>query len=257
MEIENKNEHHNFILNMKVSCIEYELALKKIIYWAAQANSKYVCISNVHMCMEVFDSLAYKKIVNEADLILPDSTILRFSQRLLTKSNVGGTKKGVDMVLDLCELASLESMSIGLYGSTDSTIEKFKSKLEKSYPQLKINYKYSPPFRELTKTESEKIVCDINNSGVKILFVGLGCPKQERWMAAHKDELKCVMLGVGAAFDFIAGTTKTSPDWVHKYGLEWLYRLCTEPKRLWRRYLYNNPRFIWYFILQLFGKKYT
>ena len=251
MKSENDNKFYNFILNMKVSCIEYNLALDKIINWTNQSGSKYVCVSNVHMCMETFDSLNYRKVVNEADLNLPDSTVLRFAQKLLTNSKLGKTKKGVDIVLDLCRLATQNSLSIGLYGSTENTIDKFTSQLEKLYPQLKIDYKYSPPFRILTEAENEKIINEINKSGIKILFVGLGCPKQERWMAEHKNELNCVMLGVGAAFDFIAGTTKSSPDWVHKYGFEWLYRLCIEPKRLWKRYLYNNPRFVWYLFLQL------
>lgn len=257
MKIENDREHHNFILYMKVNCIKYDLALKKIINWAIKGSSKYICIPNVHMCMEIFDSPNYRKIVNESDLNLPDSAVLRFAQRSLTKSDVGNIKKGSDIVLDLCSLASAGAIAVGLYGSTIDTIDKLENQLEKSFPNLRVSYKYSPPFRETTQIENKEIINDINNSGVKILFVGLGCPKQERWMASHKSELNCVMLGVGAAFDFIAGTTKSSPDYVHKYGFEWLYRLCIEPKRLWRRYLYNNPRFVWYFFLQLMGKKYN
>ena len=116
-----------------------------------------------------------------------------------------------------------------------------------------IKYSYSPPFLSLNDQEKNDIIDKINDSGIKILFVGLGCPKQEIWMKEHKEKLNCIMVGVGAAFDFIAGNKKTAPIWMQRIGLEWLYRLLSEPKRLWKRYFKHNPRFIYYFIIQYFG----
>ena len=151
-----------------------------------------------------------------------------------------------------------KNLNIGFYGgSSDSILELVQSNLLKHYPEIKITYAYSPPFRALTEQEDKSVVQQINDTNVDVLFVGIGCPKQENWMAEHKEQLHCVMLGVGAAFDFIAGNKKHAPRWIQKIGLEWLFRLLSEPKRLWKRYLIQNPRFIWYFTLQLLGRKYT
>ncbi|MBU0970232.1 MAG: WecB/TagA/CpsF family glycosyltransferase, partial [Proteobacteria bacterium] len=127
--------------------------------------------------------------------------------------------------------------------------------LKKKYPGLHIACAISPPFRELTPQEDEEYTKQINKSGARILFVSLGCPKQERWMADHKDRLSCVMLGVGAAFDFLSGKKKHAPRWMQKVGLEWIFRLACEPRRLWKRYFKHNPRFIWYFGKQLIKER--
>jgi N-acetylglucosaminyldiphosphoundecaprenol N-acetyl-beta-D-mannosaminyltransferase len=129
------------------------------------------------------------------------------------------------------------------------------TKLKQQYPAIKIIYSYSPPFRQLTEEEDQQVIDQINQSEVYVLFVGIGCPKQEIWMAEHKQHLQCVMLGVGAAYDFIAGTKQHAPRWMQKIGLEWLFRLASEPKRLWKRYLKQNPRFIYHFTKQLIKHK--
>jgi N-acetylglucosaminyldiphosphoundecaprenol N-acetyl-beta-D-mannosaminyltransferase len=131
-----------------------------------------------------------------------------------------------------------------------------QSNLTKQYSDIQITYSYSPPFRPLRAVEDLNVIEQINASKVDVLFVGIGCPKQEIWMAEHKEQLKCVMLGVGAAFDFIAGNKKHAPRWIQRIGLEWLFRFLSEPRRLWERYLKQNPRFIWHFTLQLLGRKY-
>ena len=125
----------------------------------------------------------------------------------------------------------------------------------REHPSLEIAYAYSPPFRPLSVEEDAEITGKINGSGTQILFMGLGCPKQENWMAEHKKRVSCVMLGVGASFDFYAGNVSESPAWLGKVGLEWLYRLTQEPKRLWRRYLILNPRFIWRAGRQILSRK--
>ena len=243
------------ILSMNVDCIEYPNALKLIKDWSKEPISRYVCISNVHMCMETYDSSSFKSIVNDCDLNLPDSSVIRKAQNLLTGCKLGPTKGGVDLVLDLCCIAEKESISIGFYGSTEEILLKMTSKILSIYPNLKITSVISPPFRGLTTEELSNDIDAISNSGTQILFVGLGCPKQEKWMAQNKKNLHCTMIGVGAAFSFLAGAIKPSPYWVHEYGLEWLYRLFVEPKRFWKRYFKHNPRFL-YYIIKIILKKY-
>ena len=128
--------------------------------------------------------------------------------------------------------------------------------LNKSYKGINIGYQYSPPFKRLTKEEETTIQDQINASGIRILFIGLGCPKQERWMFQNKTKLNCLMIGVGAVFDFLASTKSSAPRFVQYLGLEWLFRFIHEPKRLFLRYFSYNPKFIFFIILQIFGKKY-
>jgi len=125
------------------------------------------------------------------------------------------------------------------------------SEIEERYPGIDVVYSWSPPFRKLTSEEDDRVRREIESSGVQILFVGLGCPKQERWMAAHRPGVRAVMMGVGAAFDFISGEKRQAPVWMQSTGTEWLFRLCTEPRRLWFRYFWHNPRFVALAMVQL------
>ena len=150
----------------------------------------------------------------------------------------------------------MQEIPVGFYGGSTTTLEQLIESFKKKYPHLKIAYHYSPPFRPLTAEEDAAVIRAVNASGTKILFVGLGCPKQERWMAAHRGKIQVVMLGVGAAFDFHAGSIRQAPRWMQKSGLEWLFRLIQEPRRLWRRYLYQNPRFVWFMIWQLLRERF-
>ena len=140
---------------------------------------------------------------------------------------------------------------MGFYGGTQETLDRLLDVVGKRFRRLRVPYAYSPPFRPLTPEEDAQVVEAINESGARILFVGIGCPKQERWMAAHRDRVRAVMLGVGAAFDFLAGAKPHAPRWMQTAGLEWLFRLLTEPRRLWKRYLKHNPRFLVLFARQL------
>ena len=244
------------VLKMLVDVSEIEHALTLITSWlSAKRKNRYICVSNVHMCMEVFDDNNYRLIINNADLTVADGKPISWAQYLLgykTASQI----RGEVLTKELCALAQDKKYKVGFYGSTDYTLKTLNQKLIESFPSLDIAYQYSPPYRPLEKEEDKKIVEEINKSDVDILFVGLGCPKQEIWMANHVDRLNCTMLGVGAAFDFISGNKKNAPAYLQKLGLEWLFRLISEPRRLWKRYLKQNPRFIYYFTLQLLGKKY-
>ncbi len=241
---------HKKILNMLVAVTSYEDAGKRIIKAAQQGIGSYVCVANVHMCMETFDDPRFCGIVNHAELVVPDGVPLMWGLKLLGEKNAAQVR-GSDLLLCLCREAEKREISIGLYGGTEDSLLDFKNFLKREFSGLSVGFSSSPPFRELAGEEKAGYVEQINNSGCKILFVGIGCPKQEKWMAEHRDKLSCVMIGVGAAFDFFSGRKRHAPRWVQKAGLEWLFRLASDPCRLWKRYLKHNPRFVWHFGRQL------
>jgi N-acetylglucosaminyldiphosphoundecaprenol N-acetyl-beta-D-mannosaminyltransferase len=160
---------------------------------------------------------------------------------------------GPALMLNLLEAAARENIPVGFYGGRPEVLSQLVERMRARYTGLNVAYAFSPPFREMTSEEGDEITEAINNSGTRILFVGLGCPKQEIWMSKHRGRVQAVMLGVGAAFDFHAGVKPQAPLWMQQSGLEWLFRLLTEPRRLWKRYFYNNPRFIILAIVELLG----
>jgi N-acetylglucosaminyldiphosphoundecaprenol N-acetyl-beta-D-mannosaminyltransferase len=154
--------------------------------------------------------------------------------------------KGADIMLELCHRAAAANIPIALIGGRDDgVLQTLAANLSAQFPALRIAFSFSPPFRTPTSEEDEDLVRNISSFGAALIFVGLGCPKQERWMASHVKRVGAMMIGVGAAFDFNAGIVRPSPAWVHRTGFEWLYRLASEPRRLWKRYLTTSPRFIW------------
>ncbi len=240
------------IIGLRVDKISYQSAVQRVLDWASRRESRYICVANVHMVMEAYDDTTFRQIVNSADLVTPDGMPLVWVMRwqgIRQQERVYGPLL-TEYVL---EAASKEGIPVGFYGGTAETLQNLKRNIQKRYPSLRIAYLHAPPFRPLTSQEDEEAVRSINDSGARILFVGLGCPKQERWMAAHKGRVQAVMLGVGAAFDFLAGVKPQAPRWMQRAGLEWLFRLLTEPRRLWRRYLYHNPRFVLLVLLQSLG----
>jgi N-acetylglucosaminyldiphosphoundecaprenol N-acetyl-beta-D-mannosaminyltransferase len=246
------------VLTMDVDVTDLTKAVTRIENLVSLDQGAYVCVSNVHMCMETFDSEEFRDLVRSADLVVPDGRPVFWAQRLL---GAGAAKqvRGQDIMNSLCEKSAARGLKIGLYGgSSDQVLNQVKQQLKETFPGIKIAYSYSPPFRLLTDAEDEQVVNDINAAAVDILFVGIGCPKQERWMAEHLASLQCVMLGVGAAYDFISGSKKHAPRWMQTVGMEWVFRLLSEPTRLWQRYLKQNPRFIYHFVWQwLLGKTHS
>jgi len=235
---------------MRVDTTNYNDAITKITRWAKERDAgHYVCVSNVHMCMETWDDPAFESVVNGADLVVPDGKPLVWAKHALGDGDAQQVR-GAYLMEKTCEQAIKENFSVGIYGGREETIIKVADILKGRYPGLNIDYLVSPPFRVLTDEEKQKDIDDINASGIGVLFVGLGCPKQERWMAEHADKLHCAMLGIGAALDFISGDVKPAPEWMQNTGLEWLFRLIMEPRRLWKRYAKHNPRFVWYFTKQ-------
>ncbi len=152
-------------------------------------------------------------------------------------------------------MASKSGQSIYLYGSTGDVLQRLQHRLQQAFPGLKIAGISSPPFSEMSEEEDLQIIEDINQSGANVVFVGLGCPIQEQWMSAHRGRIRATMIGVGAAFDYHAGTIKRAPVWAQRAGLEWLYRLLSEPRRLWRRYFYTNSVFLYYALGELWRRK--
>jgi N-acetylglucosaminyldiphosphoundecaprenol N-acetyl-beta-D-mannosaminyltransferase len=242
------------ILGMRIDPESYETTVKNICLWAQGGESRYVCVAAVHIVMEGYDSPDIRRVANGADLVVSDGMPLVWSLR---RMGATGQERvyGPELTLRLLAAAEEKGITVGFFGSTPDTLEVLVKNVHQRFPGGNIAYTYSPPFRPLSAEEDESLVKTINNSGVRILFVGLGCPKQEKWMAAHAGRVNAVMVGVGAACDFIAGTKQQAPKWMQRAGLEWLFRLSQEPSRLWWRYLYHNPRFIFLVMLPLFFKR--
>jgi len=237
------------VLGMRVDGTTYQETTDAITDMALARSGGMVCVATVHMVMEAFDDPAFQRIVNAADRVTPDGVPLVTALRMLGIP-LARRVYGPTLTPIVCRRAEELGLPVGFYGGTPEVLDALTRELSARFPKLSIPFAYSPPFRPLSGAEDADVVEAIEAAGVAILFVGLGCPKQERWMAAHRDSLRCVMLGVGAAFDFIAGAKSQAPPWVRRAGLEWLFRLLAEPGRLWRRYLIGNPRFLFYFALE-------
>jgi N-acetylglucosaminyldiphosphoundecaprenol N-acetyl-beta-D-mannosaminyltransferase len=239
------------ILKLFVDLTDHGQVLNFIMDSACRKTSKYICVANVHMCMEAFDNPEYAEIVNGADMTVPDGRPLVWAQKLLGHRNAGQVR-GSDLMRNVCRQAEKRNISVGFYGGSKQALNGLQGFLKRQFPELSVACAISPPFRKLSRDEDQKDIDIINRSGARILFVGLGCPKQEYWMAAHKGKVNCVMIGIGAAFDFFGGTQKQAPGIMQKTGTEWVFRFASEPGRLWKRYLKHNPRFVYYFFKQLF-----
>jgi N-acetylglucosaminyldiphosphoundecaprenol N-acetyl-beta-D-mannosaminyltransferase len=242
------------ILGMRVDATSYEEAARQVVEWALASESRTVCAANVHMVMEAWDSPEFRRAVNGADLVTPDGMPLAWMMRL--KGQRGQTRVyGPTLMLRVLDLSERENIPVGFYGSSPKVLETLVARMQAQRPALNVAFVHSPPFRAMSQQEDEEIVRQINASGARILFVALGCPAQEKWMAAQRGKVQAVMLGVGAAFDFHAGTKPQAPPWMQRLGLEWLFRLFQEPGRLWKRYLYHNPRFVILALRELLQRK--
>jgi len=234
------------MLGMMLDDIVPSAYLDDIIDMASNRRAGYCCVTNVHQCVLVHDDAEFRTLVNRATFVIPDSVILQRARSLRYGKPFRPTMKGADMMLELCRRAAAADVPIALIGGRDDgVLDTLAANLKAQIPALRIAFSFSPPFRAPTPQEDEDLVRNIAASGASLVFVGLGCPKQERWMASHVKRVDAMMIGVGAAFDFNAGIVRPSPAWVHRHGLEWLYRLASEPRRLWKRYLTTSPRFIW------------
>jgi N-acetylglucosaminyldiphosphoundecaprenol N-acetyl-beta-D-mannosaminyltransferase len=238
-----------FIVGMRVDATSYREASDRIMSWAKNGESRMVCAASVNNVMETRESSDFLDVMNRADLVTPDGMPLVWGLKLLGVKGPTRTY-GPTLTQILLDRAEVSSVPVGFYGGSPQVLDDLLEVARRRWPELKVTYAHSPPFRELTPDERQHEVAEINASGARLLFVGIGSPKQDRWMDSNRNQIGAVMLGVGAAFDFIAGVKKQAPSILQRLGLEWLFRLLSEPRRLWRRYLVRNPRFLYLFGLQ-------
>ncbi len=232
------------ILGVQVSATNMPDAVAQIRTWVVSRTRTYVCVTGVHGVMECQNDRRLRDIHNGAGMVTPDGMPLVYVSRM------GGHAEtmrvyGPDLMAAIC----MESMATGFrhffYGATPATLAKLSSRVSERFPGIRIAGTYAPPFRPLTADERSEVATRINESSPDIVWVGLSTPKQELWMADFRERLNApVLIGVGAAFDFHAGTVRQAPRWMQPLCLEWLFRLMMEPRRLWKRYLVNNPRFL-------------
>ena len=232
------------VLEVPIDVLSWGDSIARISAWSAVRESRYVCITNAHSVVTGGQDAAFGRILAQADMVTPDGAPVAWMMRCLGHRSQQRIN-GPDLMWKYCEIASTRNEGVYLYGSAPDTLERLTSVLTRRFSGLRIVGTYSPPFRELTDEEDSAVVGRINASGAGTVWVSLGCPKQEKWMAAHRGRINAVMIGVGAAFDYHAGTIKRAPLFMQRFGLEWLYRLCSEPRRLWRRYLVTNSLFVW------------
>lgn len=231
------------VLSAPIDALTWETALSRIFVWSLNRASRYVCLCNVHSVVTARGDARFLRVVSQADMAAPDGMPVAW---MLRRMGFSGQERinGPDLMWKYCALAEQRQESIYFYGNTQPTLDRLGARLQAAFPKLQIAGMYSPPFRSLTPEEDAEIVARIHDSGAGVVFVSLGCPKQELWMAEHRGRIRAVMVGVGAAFDYHAGTIRRAPVWMRQLGLEWLHRLLSEPRRLWRRYLVTNTLFV-------------
>ncbi|MGO4714309.1 WecB/TagA/CpsF family glycosyltransferase [Bradyrhizobium sp. 2TAF24] len=231
------------VLGVDVSAIAMADAIATLERWIAEGRREYVCVTGVHGIMECRRDAALRQIHNAAGMVTPDGVPLVYFLRLTGKKHTQRVY-GPDLMREMTALSGERGYRHFYYGGDVGVAEKLKEVLVRSVPGLRVVGTLCPPFRALTVEEDRAVVDVINAARPDIVWVGLSTPKQERWMAAHLGRIEApVMIGVGAAFDFLAGTKRQAPRWMQRHALEWLFRLCSEPRRLWRRYAYIVPGF--------------
>ena len=232
------------VLGVGISAVDIAMARNEITNWVEERQPNYVCVTGVHGVMEAQRDPSLLAIHNASGLTTPDGMPMVWAGRRAGAHWINRVY-GPDLMLSVLERAAERGWTSFLYGGKEGVATLLAARLTEQFPALKIVGTYSPPFRELTKDEDDEVVRRINATGADLIWVGLSTPKQERWMAEHIGRVAApVLLGVGAAFDFHAGLMPQAPNWMQRSGLEWAYRLGKEPRRLWRRYLRNNPAFL-------------
>jgi N-acetylglucosaminyldiphosphoundecaprenol N-acetyl-beta-D-mannosaminyltransferase len=242
------------VLGAPIDALDWDEAVGRIRDWAARRESRVVCICNAHSVVTARREADFERIVREADMATPDGAPVAWMMRRLGVARQERIN-GPDLMWRYLADVQAREQSVYFYGSTPQTLEALSQVVHAAFPTLRIAGAVSPPFRALTREEDDAIVRAINDSGAGTVWVSLGCPKQERWMAEHRGRVNAVMIGVGAAFDYHAGTIRRAPLWMQRSGLEWLHRFASEPRRLWRRYLETNTLFVWYAIGQLLRRR--
>ena len=232
------------VLNFPICLGSSDSFVEEILALARSKQSSYVCVAAVHQLIEAHEDASFAKISQGANIVTPDGMPITWALKLL----YGISQKripGMDLLPSLLKEAEKKSVSVFFYGGTQLMLDKTNEYVRKHYPGLQIAGSYSPPFRPLTVDEEISTATMINQTGAQLVFVVLGCPKQERWMYAMKGRIHATMVGIGAALPVMVGIQSRAPRWMQSNGLEWLYRLIQEPRRLWKRYFVTNSKFIY------------
>lgn len=232
------------ILKTNINVTDMDTVLRTIETSLEEVRGNYICVSNVHTTVMAFRDEGYRKIQNESWMSLPDGKPLSIVSKKRGFENAGRVP-GPDLMPKVFERSEEKKYRHFFYGSTEQTLKMLEQRLREKYPYLEIVGMYSPPFRKLTEEEDNEIIEKINETKPDFVWVALGAPKQENWMAEHKDKIQALMIGVGAAFDFEAGTVKRAPKWMQEMCLEWFYRILQDPLRLIPRYVNTNLSFMW------------
>lgn len=241
------------ILTIPITCLPFEEQIMLMLRWAKKRHSKVVCLANVHMLVEAYKSSNFARVLCNADIVTPDGKPLVIMLRKLGIRNQNQVA-GFDVFLNMCDLAQQTGIKVYFLGSTEDILQKIRCRLNREYPILQIAGMKAPPnisIEEIMIGSDAKLIEEINESGAGIVFVCLGCPKQEIWMSQHQGSIQAVMIGVGAVFSMYAEINPRAPHWIQQVGLEWFYRLLQEPKRLWRRYSSTIPPFLYLAARQL------
>lgn len=241
------------LLDIPVTCLPFEEQIMLMVRWAKLRTSKVVCLANVHMLMEAYWNPTFAKVLHQADLVTPDGKPLVLMLRQLGIRDQNQVA-GMDVFLNLCDLAEQTGIKVYFLGSTKSILEKIKHKLNREYPILQVagaKAIANITIEDINDHKDQDLIEEINQSDAGIVFVCLGCPKQEIWMSRYQGSIRGVMIGVGAVFSMYAGINPRAPYWIQRAGLEWLYRLLQEPRRLWRRYGSTIPPFLYLALKEL------
>jgi N-acetylglucosaminyldiphosphoundecaprenol N-acetyl-beta-D-mannosaminyltransferase len=242
------------LLSIPVSTGTYTEFIENIVELANVKRNGYTCVANVHMLIEAYKNKSFANIVRNANIITPDGKPLAWALRMLY-----GIKQervaGMDLLPDLLSAASAKSLSVYFYGGTEDVLKGTGQYVKRNYQNLKIAGTFSPPFRTLSPEEEDFVVEKINSSGANLVFVVLGCPKQEKWMASVYSKINAVLVGVGGAVPVMIGMQKRAPKWMQNIGLEWVFRLVQEPKRLFKRYAVTNSLFLYLLLKEYFRQK--
>ena len=243
------------VLGVGISVLNLRTALAAIAAAVRERRKGYICVTGVHGVMEAQDNDSFKKILNAAFLCTPDGMPMVWAGKLAGHREMSRVY-GPDLMLDVCAWSETSGAKHFFYGGADGVAELLAKNLQEKFPKLQVVGTYTPPFRALNEAEVKNLSAQITAGLPDILWVGLSTPKQEKFMAEFLPKLDVtLMLGVGAAFDFHTGRVAQAPRWMQRSGLEWFYRLCSEPRRLWKRYLRNNPLFLLNFFLHRTGLK--
>lgn len=239
------------IIGSQVSTAPFDVLIGRILGWAREHKSRFVCVANTHMLVGAYQEPSFSEVLNSADLVTPDGMPLVWMLKLM-RVQTQDRVSGLDLMRALCQQASEENISVFFLGSMSAILQNMRSRLEKEFPDLLIAAMEPLPFRPLTSEEDQALIQRVNASGAGLVMIALGCPKQECWMAEHKNRIKSVMIGLGGAFPVYAGLHRRAPGWIRQIGLEWLIRLIQEPRRLWRRYATTIPIFTYLAFKQIF-----